>query len=103
MLLQEAFNEADVRLPDAPASNPSPERRRVIRQGDVACGQIGARLSVVIVAGVGPVQRLLEFSSVESLVNARLVTLRPPIEGELRTPIPQLRGSILQAERRGIG
>ena len=81
-----------MRLPDAPASNPSTERRRVIRQVMRRAVKSVLGLSVVIVAGVGPVQRLPEFSSVESVVNARLVTLRAPIEGELRMPIPRLRG-----------
>ena len=40
-------------------------------------------LGLVIIAGIGPVQRLLEFSSVEAVVNARLVTLRAPIEGRI--------------------
>jgi hypothetical protein len=40
-------------------------------------------LSIVVIAGVGPVQRLLELSSVEAVVNARLVSLRAPIEGKI--------------------
>jgi biotin carboxyl carrier protein len=40
-------------------------------------------LAIVGVVGVGPMQRLFEFSSVDAVVNARLVSLRAPIDGKL--------------------
>jgi biotin carboxyl carrier protein len=40
-------------------------------------------LAIVVVVGVGPMQRLFEFSSVDAVVNARLVSLRAPIDGKL--------------------
>jgi biotin carboxyl carrier protein len=40
-------------------------------------------LAIVAVVGVGPMQRLFEFSSVDAVVNARLVSLRAPIDGKL--------------------
>jgi multidrug resistance efflux pump len=41
-------------------------------------------LGVVVVVGYGPLQRLLQTSSVEAVVNARMVTLRAPIDGEVQ-------------------
>ncbi|HJU33428.1 MAG TPA: HlyD family efflux transporter periplasmic adaptor subunit [Hyphomicrobiaceae bacterium] len=40
-------------------------------------------LGVVVAAGWIPVQALLETSSTEAVINARLITLRSPIEGEV--------------------
>jgi multidrug resistance efflux pump len=40
-------------------------------------------LALVIGVGWGPAQRLLQTTSVEAVVNARLVTLRAPIDGEI--------------------
>jgi multidrug resistance efflux pump len=40
-------------------------------------------LAIVIVVGWGPAQRLMQTTSVEAVVNARLVTLRTPIEGQI--------------------
>jgi multidrug resistance efflux pump len=40
-------------------------------------------LAIVAVVGVGPMRRLFEFSSVDAVVNARLVSLRAPIDGRL--------------------
>jgi multidrug resistance efflux pump len=40
-------------------------------------------LAVAVVVGWGPVQRLMQTTSVEAVVNARLVTLRAPIGGEV--------------------
>jgi len=41
-------------------------------------------LAVVAVVGYAPVQRLMQTSSVEAVVNARVITLRSPIEGEVQ-------------------
>jgi multidrug resistance efflux pump len=40
-------------------------------------------LALVIIVGWGPAQRLMQTTSVEAIVNARLVTLRTPIEGQV--------------------
>lgn len=40
-------------------------------------------LAVALLVGWGPVQRLMQTTSVEAVVNARLVTLRAPIDGEI--------------------
>jgi multidrug resistance efflux pump len=82
-LLQEAFKKPEPLLPDAPLPNPSPERRGIVSRMAWRALKSVLGLGVVIVAGVGPVQRLLEFSSVEAVVNARLVTLRAPIDGRI--------------------
>jgi multidrug resistance efflux pump len=41
-------------------------------------------LAIVAVLGYAPVQRLMQTSSVEAVVNARVITLRSPIEGEVQ-------------------
>jgi multidrug resistance efflux pump len=40
-------------------------------------------LAVAVIVGWGPMQRLMQTTSVEAIVNARLVTLRAPISGEV--------------------
>jgi multidrug resistance efflux pump len=46
-----------------------------------------AALAVAVGVGWGPMQRLMQTTSVEAVVNARLITLRAPIDGEiLATP-----------------
>jgi multidrug resistance efflux pump len=42
-----------------------------------------AALTIALAVGWGPTQRLLQTTSVEAVVNARLITLRAPIEGEI--------------------
>ncbi len=80
-LLQETFEKPD--LLDTPGALLSPPTGSFV-------GRFGWRgfksvlgLGVIVVAGVGPVQRMLEFSSVEAVVNARLVSLRAPIDGRI--------------------
>ena len=41
-------------------------------------------LAVVAIVGYAPVVRLMQTSSVEAVVNARVITLRSPIEGEVQ-------------------
>ena len=48
---------------------------------DLAHSLIG--LAVVVVAGWMPVRALLETTSTEAVINARLITLRAPIEGQV--------------------
>jgi multidrug resistance efflux pump len=53
-------------------------------------------LGVVAIVGYGPLQRLLQTSSVEAVVNARIITLRAPIDGEVQPgPNPLEFGSSL--------
>lgn len=58
----------------APDRGKSPVRRVL---------KITAALAVLGLVGWQPVQRLLAYSSVEAVVNARLVTLRAPISGQV--------------------
>jgi multidrug resistance efflux pump len=81
-LLQQAFEKQDPVEVDGPAFVPSPKRGFIERFGWRAF-KSALGLGLFIVAGIGPVQRMFEFSSVEAVVNARLVTLRAPIEGRL--------------------
>lgn len=82
-LLQEAFEKSDSSELDTPASAPSPKRGGVLARLGWRAFKSALGLAVVVIAGVGPVQRLLELSSVEAVVNARLVSLRAPIEGKV--------------------
>jgi multidrug resistance efflux pump len=62
----------------------SPTPRRVVK----------TLLGLALVAAVGytPLQRMAQTSSVEAIVNARVITLRAPIEGEVQ-PGPAVRAS----------
>jgi multidrug resistance efflux pump len=82
-LLQEAFEKSDPSELDAPASAPSPKRNGIMARLGWRAFKSALGLTIVVIAGVGPVQRLLELSSVEAVVNARLVSLRAPIEGKI--------------------
>jgi multidrug resistance efflux pump len=82
-LLREAFKEADPSELDAPASAPSPKQRGILARLGWRAFKSALGLGIVVIAGVGPLQRLLEISSVEAVVNARLVSLRAPIEGKI--------------------
>jgi multidrug resistance efflux pump len=82
-LLQEAFETSDQPGLDSPASAPSPKRKGILGQLGWRAFKSALGLAIVVIAGVGPVQRLLELSSVEAVVNARLVSLRAPIEGKI--------------------
>jgi multidrug resistance efflux pump len=82
-LLHEAFETADPLEFDTPASTPSPRRGGFVARFGWRAIKSALGLGVLVIAGVGPVQRLLEFSSVEAVVNARLVSLRAPIDGKI--------------------
>jgi multidrug resistance efflux pump len=82
-LLQEAFQTPDPIEFEIPAATPSPEGRSLISRYGWRGVKSALGLLVVIIAGVGPVQRLLEFSSIEAVVNARLISLRAPIDGRI--------------------
>jgi len=89
-LLQEAFQTPDALEPDAPVSTPSPKSGSFVARYGWRALKSALGLGVVIVAGVGPVQRLLEFSSVEAVANARLVSLRAPIDGRIEDFAPAI-------------
>jgi multidrug resistance efflux pump len=82
-LLQEAFEaqltpESDDAVA-SPTHQPSTSNSRWV--GRAIKSAVG--LAIIAVVGVGPIQRLFEFSSVDAVVNARLVSLRAPIDGKL--------------------
>src|SRR6202011_1187749 len=68
---------------DAAVAAPSPQRGSFFARFGGRAIKSALGLGVLVIAGVGPVQRLLEFSSVEAVVNARLVSLRAPIDGKI--------------------
>ena len=82
-LLQEAFERLEPLELEAAASIASPQRPSFVARYGWRAFKSALGLAVVIVAGVGPVQRMLEFSSIEAVVNARLVSLRAPIDGRI--------------------
>ena len=89
-LLQEAFKAPDPLELDGPAFAPSPQRAGFVARYGWRALKSALGLGVIVIAGVGPVQRLLEFSSVEAVVNARLVSLRAPIDGRIEDFAPTI-------------
>jgi len=91
-LLQEAFESTDPLdvVHPAPGFTPSPQRGSFIRRFGWRAIKSALGVLVVVIAGVGPVQRLLEFSSVEAVVNARLISLRAPIDGKIEDFSPTI-------------
>jgi multidrug resistance efflux pump len=73
--------------PQAPPVGPQIERRSGGRVwGRPAMRRIAKTaigLAIVVAAGWAPVQLMLQASSVEAVINARLVVLRAPIEGRI--------------------
>jgi multidrug resistance efflux pump len=88
--LKEAFEAPDPLDLDAAVAAPSPQRGSFFARYGSRAIKSALGLGVVVIAGVGPVQRLLEFSSVEAVVNARLVSLRAPIDGTLENLSPTI-------------
>jgi multidrug efflux pump subunit AcrA (membrane-fusion protein) len=82
-LLQEAFKTADPVESETPAGEPKPQRGSLVSRYGWRGAKSALGLLVVAIAGVGPMQRLLEFSSIEAVVNARLISLRSPIDGRV--------------------
>jgi len=83
VLLQEAFEAPDTLEPGVPPAVSPPQRRAFVARWGRRAVKSALGVAVIVVAGVGPVQRLFEFSSVEAVVNARLVSLRAPIDGKI--------------------
>jgi hypothetical protein len=85
-LLDRHFREtgdeiAPVRTPAPAPAEPSRFRSRLMK------AVLG--LALVVVAGWLPLERLLQVSSVEAVVNARLVTVRSPIGGTVGIDAPK--------------
>jgi multidrug efflux pump subunit AcrA (membrane-fusion protein) len=89
-LLQEAFQTPEPFEHETPAAAPSPRRGSLVSRYGWRGVKSALGLLVVVIAGVGPVQRLLEFSSIEAVVNARLVSLRAPIDGRIEDFAPTI-------------
>jgi multidrug resistance efflux pump len=88
-LLEEAFATPGPLQAPTHIAAPSPKRGILARFGWRAL-KSAVGLAIIVIAGVGPVQRLLEFSSTEAVVNARLVSLRAPIDGRIEDFTPAI-------------
>jgi multidrug resistance efflux pump len=88
-LLQEAFQTSDPIDHEIPA-NSSPRSGSFMARYGWKGVKSALGLLVVAIAGVGPVQRLLEFSSIEAVVNARLISMRAPIDGRIEDFTPTI-------------
>ncbi|MBV9563825.1 MAG: HlyD family efflux transporter periplasmic adaptor subunit [Bradyrhizobium sp.] len=82
-LLQEAFEASGSPELDMAVSASAPRRRGILARFGWRVFKSALGLGIVVIAGVGPVQRLLELSSADAVINARLVSLRAPIEGKV--------------------
>ena len=91
-LLQEAFEPSDPLEVAHPT--PSPQRRSFIERFGWRAVKSALGLGVIVIAGVGPVQRLLELSSIEAVVNARLISLRAPIDGRIEDLAPTIGAAV---------
>src|ERR1700674_3175386 len=77
----------------SPAQDMSPAERQhllpPVRPGSVSplvrrLSKTALGVGIIAVVGFAPLQRLLQPSSVEAVVNARMITLRAPIDGEVQ-------------------
>jgi multidrug resistance efflux pump len=89
-LLHEAFPTPDPIETGTPLTRPLPQSSGVASRYGWRAVKSVLGLLIVIVAGVGPLQRLLELSSTEAVVNARLVSLRAPIDGRIEDFAPTI-------------
>src|SRR5215831_10913755 len=89
-LLEEAFGAPDILQPKIHTSAPSPPHSGLISRFGWRALKSVLGLAIVVVAGVGPVQRLFEFSSTEAVVNSRLISLRAPIDGKIEDFTPTI-------------
>jgi multidrug efflux pump subunit AcrA (membrane-fusion protein) len=89
-LLQEAFPTPDQTEFETPAAMPSQRRNGIVARYGWRGIKSALGLLVIVIAGVGPVQRLLEFSSIEAVVNGRLISLRAPIDGRIEDFAPTI-------------
>ena len=90
--LEREVGPAETAIPPPPT--PAPPRRVATPKGLQIlkgvgwrrAGKVALGLGIVAVFGVLPIRTLLQTSSVEAVVNARVVTLRSPIEGQIVAP-----------------
>jgi multidrug resistance efflux pump len=68
--------------PPAPAGAGEPLSAR-LRMPARRAAKVALGLAMVVIFGWGPLQTLLQASSVEAVVNTRLVTIRAPIDGKV--------------------
>jgi multidrug resistance efflux pump len=83
-LLRQAFEATEFGVA-SPDSVLSPAHRAFISRWGWRVAKLAAGVAILAIAAVGPIQRLLEISSVDAVVNARLVSLRSPIDGMVET------------------
>ncbi len=69
--------------PSAPAAAVAPTKIGVASSLPRRLLKTCLGLAIVVFVGLSPVQRLMQTASVEAVVNARIITLRSPIEGEV--------------------
>lgn len=72
---------------DEPASPAALTPHRTLRPATAVKSLVA--IAVAVALGWAPVQRLLATTSAEAVVNARIVTLRAPIEGEVTMALPE--------------
>ena len=89
-LLHEAFQTPDSIELETPGAKASPQSRSIFSRYGWRGVKSALGLLVVVIAGVGPMQRLLELSSTEAVVNARLISLRAPIDGRIEDFMPTI-------------
>jgi multidrug efflux pump subunit AcrA (membrane-fusion protein) len=89
-LLEEAFGTPGVLQPETHTPAPTPPHRSVISRYGWRALKSVLGLAIVLVAGMGPLQRLFEFSSTEAVVNSRLISLRAPIDGKIEDFTPTI-------------
>lgn len=80
------------RVGPSPAPDTATPLRKTVRRWDPRwrrAGKVALGLGVVGVFGIVPVRTLLQVSSVEAVVNARVVTLRSPIAGQIVSAPPE--------------
>jgi len=94
--LQDALVEAY--KPDAPRPAP-PKASRLgswLKRNLVKVAKVAVAVAVIAVVGWQPLQKLATSASVEAVVNARLVTLRAPIEGTIALAVLPAPGNKLE-------
>jgi multidrug resistance efflux pump len=82
-LLKETFNSPNPFELDAPILTPPDKPHGLLVRWAWRAFKSVLALAIIVVAGVGPVQRMLRLSSVEAVVNARLVSVRAPVDGKI--------------------
>lgn len=76
--------EAEASAASVPDETPRARLERWARQNHRRLIKTAAGLAIVLMVGWMPVRALLETTSTEAVINARLITLRAPIEGQIQ-------------------